>query len=713
MCFAATLNERWPLLKLPQAVHSELKFRPPLRQGLAGNGMMDQVGSVGLITALAFAIYAVIAGVTGGKLRSLRITRSAERATLGFFVMITVSVIALEYLILTNNFHSAYVAEHSNRDLPVYYKIPVLWAGQQGSLLFWTWLLSIYGGLAVFLNRNKNRQLMPWVVSFIMGVGVFFTGLTAFVANPFTELSLVNAGKLIPFTAPDGNGLNPALQYPSMVIHPPMLYLGYVGMVVPFAFGMAALVTKQLGDNWIRATRRWTMVPWMFLGFGIILGGHWAYDVLGWGGYWAWDPVENASLLPWLSGTAFLHSVMVQEKRGMLKVWNVALVITTFFLSIFGTFLTRSGIVQSVHAFAESDIGLYFAVFLGVTLAVSLTLLFLRLDYLKSENRLDSIVSRESGFLFNNWILLAAVFAVLWGTIFPVISKAVEGRTITVGPPYFNKVVIPMGMLLLFLTGAGPLLAWRKTSFESLKRNFTVPLSIALVTGVVLFLAGIHHFYSWMSLFLASFVAACVLGEFYKGARTRQLTSSESFFTALYRLTMRNTRRYGGYIIHLGMVMLFVGWAGLAFKTHVKGLMGEGDLLRAGPYLVRCNMLTGGDTPNYTYQQADLTILKNGNAYTTLKPERRFYKASQQPISHVAIRPTLAQDLYVVLAGQDPASGKAVIEVFINPLVQWVWLGGLVVFLGSLLALVPSRVEREMAEIRKAQSAAFELRDAF
>jgi cytochrome c-type biogenesis protein CcmF len=713
MCFAATLNERWPLLKLPQAVHSELKFRPPLQQGLAGNGIMDQVGSVGLITALAFAIYAVIAGVTGGKLRSLRITRSAERATLGFFVMITVSVIALEYLILTNNFHSAYVAEHSNRDLPVYYKIPVLWAGQQGSLLFWTWLLSIYGGLAVFLNRNKNRQLMPWVVSFIMGVGVFFTGLTAFVANPFTELSLVNAGKLIPFTAPDGNGLNPALQYPSMVIHPPMLYLGYVGMVVPFAFGMAALVTKQLGDNWIRATRRWTMVPWMFLGFGIILGGHWAYDVLGWGGYWAWDPVENASLLPWLSGTAFLHSVMVQEKRGMLKVWNVALVITTFFLSIFGTFLTRSGIVQSVHAFAESDIGLYFAVFLGITLAVSLTLLFLRLDYLKSENRLDSIVSRESGFLFNNWILLAAVFAVLWGTIFPVISKAVEGRTITVGPPYFNKVVIPMGMLLLFLTGAGPLLAWRKTSFESLKRNFTVPLSIALVTGVVLFLAGIHHFYSWMSLFLASFVAACVLGEFYKGARTRQLTSSESFFTALYRLTMRNTRRYGGYIIHLGMVMLFVGWAGLAFKTHVKGLMGEGDLLRAGPYLVRCNMLTGGDTPNYTYQQADLTILKNGNAYTTLKPERRFYKASQQPISHVAIRPTLAQDLYVVLAGQDPASGKAVIEVFINPLVQWVWLGGLVVFLGSLLALVPSRVEREMAEIRKAQSAAFELRDAF
>ena len=674
--------------------------------------MMDQVGSVGLIGALAFGIYAVIAGITGGKSRSMRITRSAERATLGFFVMITVSVVALEYLILANNFHAAYVAEHSNRDLPIYYKIPVLWSGQEGSLLFWTWLLSIYGGLAVFLNRNKNRQLMPWVVSFIMGVGVFFTGLTTFVANPFNKLSLAEAGKLIPFTAPDGNGLNPALQYPSMVIHPPMLYLGYVGMVVPFAFGMSALVTKQLGDNWIRTTRRWMMVPWMFLGFGIILGGHWAYDVLGWGGYWAWDPVENASLLPWLAGTAFLHSVMVQEKRGMLKVWNVVLVITTFFLSILGTFLTRSGIVQSVHAFAESNIGPYFAVFLGVILAVSLTLVFLRLEYLKSENRLDSIVSRESGFLFNNWILLAAVFAVLWGTIFPVISKAVEGRTITVGPPYFDKVVVPMGMLLLFLTGAGPLLAWRKTSFESLKRNFTVPLSIAALTGAILFFAGIRHLYAWMSLFLAAFVAACVLGEFYKGARTRQQTSGENFFTAIYRLTMRNTRRYGGYVIHLGVVMLFIGWAGLAFKTHVKGLMGEGDLLRAGPYLLRCNMLTGGDTPNYTYQQADITVVKNGQAYTTLAPERRFYKASQQPISHVAIRPTMAQDLYVVLAGQDPASGKAVIEVFVNPLVQWVWLGGLVVFLGSLLALIPSRVEREMAEIRKAQSAALELRDA-
>ncbi|HEX5484197.1 MAG TPA: heme lyase CcmF/NrfE family subunit [Terriglobia bacterium] len=674
---------------------------------------MNQFGSVGLIAAMAFAVYAVVAGVVGGKLRSLKITRSAERATLGFFVMITLAVIALEFLIFTNNFHNAYVATHSNRDLPLHYKFAVLWGGQEGSLLFWTWLLSIYTGLVVLLNRKKNRQLMPYVIAFAMGVGVFFSSITFFVANPFQGLSLASGGSLIAFAPPDGNGLNPALQYPSMLIHPIMLYLGYVGMAIPFAFGMAALVTKQLGDNWIRVTRRWTMVPWLFLGAGIILGGHWAYNVLGWGGYWGWDPVENASLLPWLAGTAFLHSVMVQEKRGMLKIWNVVLVIVTFWLSIFGTFLTRSGIIQSVHAFAQSDIGPYFIVFLGLIVAVSVTLLFLRLDFLKSENKLDSVVSRESGFLFNNWILLALVFAVLWGTIFPIISKTVEGRTVTVGPPFFDKVAIPMGLMLLFLTGAGPLLAWRKTSFESLKRNFTVPVVIAAALGVILFLVGVRNLYSWMSLFLGAFVAASVLGEFYKGARTRQKSTHETFFVALYNLSARNTRRYGGYIVHLGIVLIFVGLAGLAFKTHAKTLMQDGDVMRAGNYLLRVDSLNAGDTPNYTYQDAVLTVLKDGKAYATVRPQRRFYKASQQPISHVAIKRTFAQDLYVVLAGQDQGTGKAVIEVFVNPLVVWVWIGGIIMVLGTLIALIPSRVEREMAQIRQAQVEALEERNAF
>ena len=673
---------------------------------------MNELGSLGIVAGLAFAAYAVVAGALGGKLRSLRLTRSAERAALAFFVMLTLAVIALEYLILTNDFHNAYVAEHSNRDLLTFYKVAALWAGQEGSLLFWTWLLSIYSALAILLNRKKNRQLMPYVVAVLMGTGAFFSSLVLFVANPFQELALASAAGMQPFTPPDGNGLNPVLQYHSMVIHPPMLYLGYVGMVVPFAFAMAALITRQLGDNWIRTTRRWTMVPWMLLGLGILLGGNWAYAVLGWGGYWGWDPVENASLLPWLSGTAFLHSVMIQEKRGMLKVWNVVLVITTFFLSIFGTFLTRSGVVSSVHAFAQSSIGPFFAVFLCIIVVFSVTLLFLRLDHLKSENKLDSLVSRESGFLFNNWILLALVFAVLWGTLFPLISKAVQNVTVTVGAPFFNKTAIPMGLLLLFLTGAGPLLAWRKTSFQSLKRNFLLPLIVAGVSGAFLLIAGVRHFYAWMTLCLCIFVAVCVLGEFWKGARTRMKTARENFAQALYNLTMRNTRRYGGYIVHLGIVLLFIGFAGLAFKTQAKGSMGQGDLLRAKNYLLRCDGLVSGDTPNYEYTRALITVTKDGHAFTAMHPEKRFYKASQQPTSYVSIHPTLSEDLYVVLSGLDEDTGKAVIEVFVNPLVMWVWIGGLVVFLGTLLALVPSRVEREMAEIRKTQDIAVQASDA-
>jgi cytochrome c-type biogenesis protein CcmF len=674
---------------------------------------MNQAGSIALIAALAFAAFGIVAGVAGGRMRSVKMVRSAERSTLAFFVMISVAVAALEYLILTNDFHSAYVAAHSNRDLPTYYKVAVLWSGQEGSLLFWTWLLSIYGGLAVLLNHRKNRQLMPYVVAIIMATGAFFASITFFVANPFETLSVATAGGgMSPFIPADGNGLNPSLQYHSMVIHPPMLYLGYVGFVVPFAFAMSALITRQLGDNWIRVTRRWTMVPWMFLGTGILLGANWAYYVLGWGGYWGWDPVENASLLPWLAGTAFLHSVMIQEKRGMLKVWNIVLVIVTFFLCIFGTFLTRSGIVSSVHAFAQSNIGPFFAVFLGIIVFFSVTLLLLRLDYLKSENKLDSVVSRESGFLFNNWILLAAVFAVLWGTIFPIISKAIENQTVTVGPPFFNKVAVPIGLLLLFLTGAGPLLAWRKTSFQSLKRNFVLPLSLAAVGGIALYAEGVRSLYPWMALFLCIFVAACVLQEFYKGARTRMKIAGENFLSAIYNLTMRNTRRYGGYIIHLGIVLLFVGFAGLAFKTETKGLMQEGDLLQAKNYLLRCESLTQGETPNYIYERAVMTIVKDGHALGTIHPERRFYKASQQPISHVAIHASLKEDLYVVVAGQDQDTGKAVVQVFINPLVDWVWIGGFIVFLGTLLAMVPSRVEKELAEARRPSEEAVEEKHA-
>jgi cytochrome c-type biogenesis protein CcmF len=662
---------------------------------------MNQVGSVALIAALAFAVYGVIAGAAGGKLRSPRIFRSAERAVVAFLIVITIAVVVLEFLIFTDDFHNSYVARHSNRDLPGYFKIAVLWGGQEGSLLFWTWLLALYAACATWYNRQKNRQLMPYAISMLMGTATFFSALIFFAANPFHELALVSATGMEPFRPADGGGLNPLLQYPQMVIHPPMLYLGFVGFAVPFAFAMSALLTKQLGDNWIRTTRFWTMIPWMFLGLGILLGGNWAYAVLGWGGYWGWDPVENASLLPWLSGTAFLHSVMIQEKRGMLKVWNVVLIILTFFLCIFGTFLTRSGIVSSVHAFAQSAIGPFFAVFLAIIVLFSVTVLFLRLDFLKSENRLDSVVSRESGFLFNNWVLLAAIFAVLWGTLFPIVSKAVKDVTVTVGAPYFNKVTIPMGLVLLFLTGAGPLLAWRKTSWESLRRAFRVPVAVSVAAGVAFLIAGIHHLYAWMTLFLCVFVAACTFQEFYKGARTRMQTTRENFALALYNLTMKNTRRYGGFVIHLGVVLLFVGFAGQAFQKETKGLMGEGDTIRVGDYVLRARALVSDEYPNYIYQRMELSATKSGRALGVLKPERRFYKTAQQPTSMVAIKTMPQEDLYVVLGPPDPDTGKATVEVFVNPLVMWVWVGAAVIFFGTLLALIPSKVERQLNALRR------------
>ncbi|HEX9155877.1 MAG TPA: cytochrome c biogenesis protein CcsA, partial [Nitrospira sp.] len=406
---------------------------------------MPEIGNFAVILVFVFSAYAVLGRVLGAKLENRKLVRSSERAVIISFAMVTLAVVILWALLLTNSFNIGYVAAHSNRDLPFFYKFSALWAGQEGSLLFWGWLLSIYSFVCVLQNRNRHRAMMPYVIAVLMTTQCFFSILNLFVANPFSTLAVAGAsGGLQSYAPPDGNGLNPLLQYPMMVIHPVMLYLGYVGFIVPFAFAIAAMLTKQLGDTWIKTTRRWTMVAWFFQSCGILLGAAWAYHVLGWGGYWGWDPVENASLMPWLMGTAFLHSVMIQEKKGMLKVWNMVLIILTFFLCIFGTFLTRSGVVSSVHAFAQSSIGSYFVTFLALILAFSLTLLFDRLKYLKSENQLDSVVSRESSFLFNNLILLAACFAVFWGTMFPVISEAVKGVKITVGAPYFNKINLPI-----------------------------------------------------------------------------------------------------------------------------------------------------------------------------------------------------------------------------------------------------------------------------
>jgi cytochrome c-type biogenesis protein CcmF len=536
-------------------------------------------------------------------------------------------------------------------------------------------------------------KLTAYASTILAGIQVFFLLLVNVTATPF---SLVTGA-----VPPDGNGLNPLLQYPEMVIHPPMLYLGYVGFSVPFAFALGALMMRYPGEKWIHITRRWTMVTWLFLTVGIFLGMHWAYSVLGWGGYWGWDPVENASLMPWLTGTAFLHSVMMQEKRGMMKSWNVWLIFSTFMLAILGTLLTRSGLVSSVHAFAQSAIGTWFWVFLVITLAICLFAYILNRDHLKSEHKLESLVSRESSFLFNNLVLLAACFTVLWGTLFPVLSEYVQGNRVTVSAPFYNRVAVPIGVFLLFLTGIGPLLAWRSTSFKSIRKNFVVPAIVGLVVAVAIIPLGVHPwtifttdgqgaFYAWITFAMAAFVATAIFAEFFRGGRVIQQKSGQSLLTSMVELTRRNTRRYGGYIVHFGIVLIFVGISGQAFNQSHEQTMNYKQSFVLGPYTVECLDYSQDSNPNYDTEFALLNVYRSGHLVTKLSPELRVYASSGQPSTIVANHSTLAWDLYVIYAGKDPATGQPVIKAFLNPLVAWIWIGLIVTIIGTGIALVPN-----------------------
>ena len=653
---------------------------------------MDIAGSFALLLAFIVAVYAFLAGIEGIRTRRPLLTKSAQNAGIAVFFLVTFAVGTLEYFFFTDNFSLAYVAEHSNRALPGFYKFAALWAGQQGSLLWWSWLLSLYAFFALFTNRKKHPELMPYVGVVIAGAQIFFLTLNNFVANAFNILgSPDTSGVMRVASLGDGHGLTPLLQYPEMVIHPPMLYLGYTGFTIPFAFALAALLGRYPGEKWIHITRRWTMVAWCFQTVGILLGMHWAYAMLGWGGYWEWDPVENASLLPWITGTAFLHSVMMQEKRGMMKVWNVWLVFITFMLCILGTMLTRSGAVNSVHAFAQSSIGSWFVGFLAVILLVCLLAYWRNRDYLRGDNQLDSLVSRESSFLFNNLILLAACFAVLWGTLFPILSEWVVGSKISVGAPFFNKVNIPIAMFLLFLTGVGPLLAWRKTSADALKRNFAWPSAGGLLAGIVAFIFGYRDFYPLVCLILSVFVVLTICSEFYRGARVVAAREGTNLLSAVGALTMRNTRRYGGYVIHLGIVMIFIGIAGSAFNKDIQAELSVGQSMTIGPYTILCQNFDATANDNYQSARATLEIFRGGKSQMMLYPERRFFPASGETETMVALRSTPLQDLYVVYAGRSPESGNPVIHAFLNPLVKWIWFGGIVVVLGTGLAMLPNR----------------------
>ncbi len=654
---------------------------------------MDVFGSFSLLLAFVCAVYAFIGGIFAIYTRHPLLIKSTRQAGIAACVLIFLATISLEYLLFTDNFSMAYVVSHSNRDLSTFYKFAALWAGQEGSLLFWSTLLSVYIISVLLVYRHKNGELMPYVGVILAGVQIFFLTLNNFVENPFKTLAAVNAaGVLEPFTRMDGNGLNPLLQYPEMVIHPPNLYSGYTGFTIPFAFALAALLARYPGEKWIHLTRKWTMVAWCFQSLGILLGAHWAYAVLGWGGYWGWDPVENASLLPWLTGTAFLHSVMMQEKRGMMKVWNVWLVFCTFLLCILGTFLTRSGVVSSVHAFANSHIGPWFVGFIIVIITVCFVAYLKNRDYLKSENVLDSMISRESSFLFNNLLFLVACIAVLSGTLFPVFSEWFTSNRISVGAPFFNKVMIPIGLAILFLTGVGPLLAWRKTSVDSLKRNFGWPLIAGIATAVICFALGYRDGASLLCLFLCGFVTWTIVLEFYRGAKVITARTGMSMMMSAHELAMRNTRRYGGYVVHFGMVLVFIGLAGAAFNTEAQKPMNIGDSLKLGPYTL---ILQSADTKvekNYTAQRMIVEVMKGNKEIMMLYPEKRQFQGNEQAAgTMVAIYSTLREDLYVVYAGMDPETNVPVIHAFLNPLVKWIWLGGVWVVMGTLLALMPNR----------------------
>src|SRR3954463_12871435 len=544
---------------------------------------MENLGSLAILLALCVSFYAVMASVVGRLRNKPFLLVSGQRAIYSIWVLMTVASGILVYGLMTGDFRFAYVAAHSNRSMPILYKFAAWWGGQEGSLLFWSWLLSTYAMVVAVTNRRRHRDMMPWVTAVLGTVQAFFLSLNNFIANPFQMLA--TDGLIV--DVKDGNGLSPLLQYPAMAIHPPMLYLGYVGFTVPFAFAIGSLITRQPGDSWIATTRRWTLVTWLFPSCRVLLGAAWAYHVLGWGGYWGWDPVENASLLPWLSGTAFLHSVMMQEKKGMMKVWNIVLVSTTFFLCILGTFLTRSGVVQSVHAFARSEIGKYFVGFLAIGIAAVIFLILDRLDYLKSEAQLESVISRESSFLFNNLILLASCFAVLWGTLFPVISEAITGDKISLDADWYNRLMVPIGLFLLFLTGVGPLFAWRRTSMESLRRNFQIPGIAMLVLVIALFAAGMRHPYALVSFGFCLFVALTVMQEFYKGARSISAKNEMNLLRATVELTHRNTRRYGGYLVHMGIVLMFIGFTGHAFNVAEVKELNQGDSMQIGRYTLK------------------------------------------------------------------------------------------------------------------------------
>jgi cytochrome c-type biogenesis protein CcmF len=651
---------------------------------------MTLLGQLSLWLALLVGLWGGVTGFLGGIKGRADLQQSARHATFVMFGALVVACISLEVAIFRHDFNLEYVAAYTSRNLPTFYLWSALYAGQKGSLLFWATVLSLFAVLAQLLTARRHRAYLPFVAGVTCIVAAFFVTVLVFAANPFERMA---------FTPVDGRGMNPQLQNPGMVFHPPMLYLGYISITIPFAFAIAALMLKKLDSDWLVAVRKWTLVSWLFLAIGLLIGMWWAYVELGWGGYWAWDPVENAALLPWLVMTAFLHSVMIQEKRGMLKKWNLALIIGAWLLSIFGTFITRSGVIASVHSFTQSNVGYFFLVFLVVAAVSSFALYATRLPLLTTEARLESMVSREASFLFNNLLFIGIAFSVLWGTLFPILSEAIQGTKVTVGPPFFNQVNVPLGLALLALTGIGPLIAWRRASMPNLRRQFAIPVTVGVFAILILLVAGMRDIGALMAIGLGGFVAATVVQEFGRGARARHRQYGEPVLLAAVRLIGRNRRRYGGYIVHMGMVLLFVAFAGMAFKTETQATLRPGESATLKSPYGHVYTLTHLGISQYNALNRQVTaalvdVRRDGKLLGRLKTEKRQHvdaagNPTFEPSTEVGIRSGLREDLYVVLGGLVNGTEQAVYRFTINPLVWWVWFGGYVLVLGGLIVLWP------------------------
>ena len=648
---------------------------------------MADLGRAALVVSLGLSLYALVVGFFAARTNRRRLALSARNALFASFGSTLVASLVLATALVRHDFSFAYVAAHTNRTLPTAYSLSSFWGGQEGSLLLWLLVLTGFGALAVALNRSLLRDLVAWVVPVLGGIATFFAFMLVVVASPFDTQ-----------TAPiDGAGLTPSLQNPYMVAHPPMLYLGYVGLSIPFAFAAGALLSGRTDERWIVATRRWTLTAWMFLGFGQLLGSHWAYVEVGWGGYYAWDPVENAALMPWLAATAFLHSVMIQEKRGMLKVWNVLLVILAFSLSLFGTFLTRSGVVNSIHSFTKSSIGPWFLAFIVLTVTVSVGIVLWRMPQLRSPTRLESPISREAAFLYNNLLLLALCLAILWGVVYPVLSEAVRGEAVVLGRSYYDFFLRAFGLPLLLLMGIGPLIAWRRASLRSLATTFRWPTLVALAAGVVLLLLGAGSSTPGLIAYtFSAFVLATIVMEFARGTRARKALGAGSWPSAFSSLITRNRRRYGGYVVHAAIVLFAIGVAGSsAFDSVAEAKLAKGDSMRIGDYTLVYRSLQERAAPNATEIRATLGVQRGDRDLGTLQAGKNAYTIEQQVSNEVGIRSDrlTGEDLFVIAEQIDP-DGSIYFRVFVKPLVNLIWLAGLVFLMGSLITLWPDRREQ-------------------